>query len=143
MLAYLDSSVLLRIIFNESTALPEFKKIRHAISSELIKIECLRTIDRMRIRLSMPDEEVEKRIASVFYALDRIELIPVSEIILDRASQPFPTMLGTLDAIHLASALEWQSAYGSSPIVVTHDQELGRAARSMGFEVLGCSEDVQ
>ncbi len=140
MFVYLDTSILLRVVFNESTALPEFKEIRHAISSELLKVECLMTIDRMRVRLSMPDEEIEKRVILVFYALDRIELIPISERVLDRASQPFPTLLGTLDAIHLASALEWQSAYHSHPMMLTHDQELARASRSLGFKVLGSSD---
>jgi predicted nucleic acid-binding protein len=78
MLAYLDSSVLLRVIFGEPAALPEFSSIEYAVSSELTQVECLRTIDRARLRLGLTDEDVALRSRAVFEALRRLELVPLS-----------------------------------------------------------------
>jgi hypothetical protein len=56
--------------------------------------------------------------------------------VLDRAAEAFPTSLGSLDAIHLASALLARTAISDLEFA-THDDELGIAARAMGFGVVG------
>ena len=48
-----------------------------------------------------------------------------------------PMPLGTLDALHLATALIWRDRIGPLPAVATHNTVLGSAARAFGFEVLG------
>jgi len=48
-----------------------------------------------------------------------------------------PMPLGTLDALHLATALIWRDRMGPLSAVATHDAALGGAARTFGFEVLG------
>jgi hypothetical protein len=48
-----------------------------------------------------------------------------------------PMPLGTLDALHLATALTWHDRMGPLPILVTHDTALGLAARAFGFDVRG------
>jgi hypothetical protein len=45
--------------------------------------------------------------------------------------------LGTLDALHLATALIWRDRIGPLAAVATHDAALGVAARAFGFEVRG------
>ena len=64
--------------------------------------------------------------------------IRATENVLMRSSKPFPTVLGTLDAVHLSSAL-LANASGVETIDMffTHDIQLARAARSMGFSVRG------
>jgi hypothetical protein len=57
--------------------------------------------------------------------------------VLNRATEPLPTPLGTLDALHLATALVWRDRMGTAPVVVTHDAALALAARAFGFEVRG------
>ncbi len=57
--------------------------------------------------------------------------------LLSRASEPMPMPIGTLDAIHLATALIWRDRLGPLPQLVTHDAALGAAARGFGFEVRG------
>lgn len=138
MLAYIDSSVLLRFILTEAERLKEFKKVEYAVSSKLLQVECLRTIDRYKIGMNIPDEQIAKVISKLYESLEHIELIPMTDIILERASQPFPTSLATLDAIHLASLIEWKANFSKNIIMMTHDKELGQASRSIGFEVLGC-----
>ena len=56
---------------------------------------------------------------------------------MSRASDPLPVPLGTLDAIHLATALAWRERLDEGLIVATHDAALGLAARSYGFDVVG------
>ncbi|MBI4356369.1 MAG: hypothetical protein HY559_00610 [Gammaproteobacteria bacterium] len=46
----MDSSVLLRFVLNEKNQLSEFRRISYAVSSELIRVETLRTMDRYRLR---------------------------------------------------------------------------------------------
>jgi hypothetical protein len=65
----------------------------------------LRTIDRARIRLGLDDEEIALRRGAVLEQLDAFELIPLDPAVVERAAEPFPTVVGTLDALHLASAL--------------------------------------
>ena len=48
-----------------------------------------------------------------------------------------PTELGTLDAIHLATALLWKESTGSDLVMATHDTALGLAATAHGLIVVG------
>jgi prevent-host-death family protein len=44
---------------------------------------------------------------------------------------------GTLDAIHLATALLWRERSDADLLMATHDATLGLAARAVGFRVIG------
>ena len=101
--AYVDSSVLLRVVLREPARLNAWPKITTPVSSELIRPECLRTIDRARIRLGLEDESVAKQRAAVLEMLETFNLISLDGAVLERAAEPFPTLLGSLDAIHLAN----------------------------------------
>src|SRR5712692_801597 len=102
---YIDSSVVLRIVLGEGGKLKAWSKIENAVSSELVRLESLRTIDRARIRLGLKDDVVASRRAALLETLDSLHLVAVDGPVLERAAEPFPTLLGSLDAIHLASAL--------------------------------------
>ena len=71
MIAYVDASVLLRVAFRQSDALREWRQIERGIASALILTESLRTLDRLRLRASLSDEEVATRRATIL-RLDRI-----------------------------------------------------------------------
>ena len=116
MIAYVDASVLLRVALGQSNALPEWRQIDRGVSSALIATESLRTLDRVRLRANLSDLEVARRRSTILALLDSLELVEIDSIILNRASQPMPTELGTLDAIHLASALLWKDATGLDPV---------------------------
>lgn len=134
--AYVDSSVVLRIVLGEPGALRAWRRIRRAVSSHLVRLECLRTIDRARIRLSLGDGDVAERRAGICHVLEGIDMVPIDAAVLERAADPFPTRLGSLDAIHLASALLARAQFRDLRLA-THDAELAIAARAVGFEVLG------
>ena len=137
MIAYVDASVLLRIALGQSDRLPEWRRIEQGISSALIATECLRTLDRLRLRAGLPDAEMAVRRATILALVASLELVDVDALILDRAAQPMPTELGTLDAIHLATALLWKEMSGGDLTMATHDDALGRAARAHGLPVVG------
>lgn len=134
--AYVDSSVLLRVVLGEPSRLNLWPKITTPVSSELIRVECLRTIDRARIRLGLEDESVARQRAAILEMIESFNLISVDEAILDRAAEPFPTLLGSLDAIHLSSALLAREQF-EGLVLATHDDGLGLAAQAVGFEVHG------
>ncbi len=139
MIAYVDSSVLLRIVLGEPRRLRVWSRITSALSSELIRIECLRTIDRARLRLGLHDDEVAYRRAEILERLRGFDLVRFDACILARAADPFPTGLGTLDALHLATAVRVREREASM-IFATHDAELATAARALGFRVHGAPE---
>jgi uncharacterized protein len=137
MIAYVDSSVLLRVALMQPNALPEWRDIQRGVSSALVATESLRTLDRVRLRVSLSDIEVARRRATILALIDSLELVEIDSSVLDRGAQPMPTELGTLDAIHLASALLWQDAFGIDLAMATHDKALAVAAEAHGLKVLG------
>ena len=107
-----------------------------AVASELIRLECLRTIDRARIQLRLEDAEVAERREAILEITEGFHLVPITSRVLDRAAEPFPTMLGSLAAIHLASAQLVRDGFEGLSIA-THDLGLATAARALGFRVHG------
>ena len=134
--AYVDSSVVLRVLFGEPNPLRIWSQIGRAVSSELLSVECLRTLDRERLRRRLDDRTVGERRRGMLDAIEAIEIVPLDAAILERAGDRLPTFLGTLDAIHLASALAIRDDVPNL-VFATHDDELGLAASSMGFDVSG------
>jgi predicted nucleic acid-binding protein len=132
-----DTSVLLRLVLREAGALDELRSYDTLVSSELIAIESCRTIDRLRLQGSLTTEEAALRLAVVTDWIEAIDLVLLRPPVLSRASEPLPTPLGTLDALHLATALIWRDRMGSLPTLATHDATLGLAARTFGFDVRG------
>ncbi len=140
MIAYLDSSVVMRVLLGQPNALAEFSSIERPIASKLLKIEGLRTLDRLRTRGLLTEREFVRGVEEFREAVEAIEWIEITDAVLDRASGNFAVALGTLDAIHLSSALLWKEQTKLDLDFLTHDELLGRAARSLGFRVLGCLE---
>ncbi len=137
MKAYLDTSAFLRLVLREAGALDELRSYDSLVSSELIAVESCRTIDRLRLQGSLSTDEAASRILVVTEWLEAIDLVLLRPPVLSRASEPLPTPVGTLDALHLATALIWRDRMGEPLVVATHDAALALAARAFGFEVLG------
>jgi predicted nucleic acid-binding protein len=136
-IAYLDSSVLLRLVLGQSDALAQWADIDEGVASRLVEVECLRTLDRLRLVEALDDREIATRREAVFRLLDSICIVELTRPVLARASQPMPTTLGTLDAIHLATALMLAEQTDSPLMIATHDQLLATAARACGLRVIG------
>lgn len=137
MTAYVDTSALLRLVLREPGALDDLRSFEALVSSELIAVESARTIDRLRLQATLTAAEAATRLRTINEWLEAVDLVFVRPAVLNRASQPMPTPLGTLDAIHLATALIWRERIGPIAAIATHDSALGLAARTFGFEVRG------
>lgn len=137
MIAYVDSSVILRLVLGQANALAEWRHINRGISTALTRVEVLRTLDRLRLRAALSDAEMSLRRSAVLQGLDLLELVEVDAVVLERAAQPMPTELRTLDAIHLATALLWRERSSAELVMATHDRRMGVAAQAHGFKVVG------
>lgn len=137
MIAYLDASVILRLVLGQTDQLAEWAEVSVGVTSALSEVECLRTLDRLRVGSSLSDAVLAARREAVFHFMRSAEIVETTRAVLERASQPLPTTLGTLDAIHLATAMLWRERAQAELVMATHDGALARAARSCGLAVLG------
>lgn len=137
MIAYLDSSVVLRIVLGQPDRLSEWPDVTLGVASVLVEVECLRTLDRLRLKTGIPAEEIALRREAIFGLTSEMEIVEPGWPVLRRASQPFPTPLGTLDALHLSTALLWRDTRGEDLVMATHDRSMGIAARASGLTVIG------
>jgi predicted nucleic acid-binding protein len=136
-IAYLDSSVLLRLILGQRNKLKKWSSVETGVGSALVEVECLRTIDRLRLRQDLSDADLALRRETVYRLTEEMEIVEPAGVVLARSAQPFPTPLGTLDAIHLSTALLWKERSGKDLVMATHDTALGVAARACGLRVVG------
>jgi predicted nucleic acid-binding protein len=136
-IAYVDSSVLLRLVLRQRGALVEWSSVDEGVTSALSQVECLRTLDRLRIVERISDEDLASRREAIFGLLATLSVVDAAGPVLDRAEQPLPTALGILDAIHLATAQLWRERTGAGLTMATHDTALATAARSLGMPVVG------
>jgi predicted nucleic acid-binding protein len=135
--AYLDSSVVLRKLQREAGSLAGWGQWEHAYTSELLRVEVVRTINRTRLRGALNDRQVADLAERAHAVFDAVEFVALGRAVLNRAAQSFLTPLGTLDALHLATALRLAERRGIDLVFLTHDAELAIAARSVNFTVAG------
>jgi predicted nucleic acid-binding protein len=124
-LLYLDSSAIVKLVVvePESAALRRYlRRRRPLISSALAKAEVARALLPL-------GEQAVRRGQDV---LARLELIRVSDRVLAAAGQLLPPELRTLNAIHLATALELG---GDLARVITYDERMRTAATAIGCSV--------
>jgi len=134
---YVDTSVMLRAILGQGPRLRGWGSWEAAYTSEISHVEGRRAIDRLRLEGALDDEGV----ADARETLEQVErslgMILVTRGILRRAAMPMATVIGTLDAIHLASAILCSERKASGLSFATHDRQQARAARAMGLPVIG------
>lgn len=133
MICYSDTSVILRLIFGEENSFKKIDSFEVIYASTLVKVEALRAIDRLRLEGKFSDQEVARMVQALLETLEYFSEIPLEDRVLRRASEAFPTIVGTLDAIHLASAWLVQE---DTLTFLTHDAQLKRAAQAMGFDTV-------
>ena len=123
---YLDTSALVKLISHETETPALIERIRdlggQMATSEISEIECLRAVGRT-------DPGLQPAAARIFEDLVVLPLTPSMRL---RASYLKPVELRSLDAIHLATAIEIQS---SLACFLGYDHRLNEAARNFGLEV--------
>lgn len=122
---YLDTSALTKLVVAEaeSTALRNWLKTdREPVACDLARTELLRSVRR-----SAPDRLVHARAV-----LDALTLTEVTTSVFEQAGRLDPAALRSLDAIHLAAALDLGDDLES---MVTYDDRLTEAANLNGIPV--------
>ncbi len=140
MIAYIDTSVLVRILLRAPQALPDWDRIEEGVVSVIVRVEACRTFARLLHDAQMTLAEYEAKVAELDDVLGRVTIIPFTDRILQTASERLPVRLATLDSLHLATAIAHaESASTDDPPIrfATHDTALAAAARAKGFIVLG------
>jgi predicted nucleic acid-binding protein len=123
---YVDSSALVKLVVRErwSTDLAVFLNAEadRLVSSVLAEVEVIRGV-----RVAQGGEEAEEEAHTM---LRTCSLVEVDRGIVEDARRIAGPSLGTLDAIHAASAVR-----SGTSLLVTYDRQLGRAARALGMRV--------
>jgi len=136
-IAYVDSSVVSRVVMRQPNRLVELETCTQRLTSLLTQLECLRAMDKARLDEGLDQDEILARRLVLFQQLRRMSKIAVARSVLDRAGSSFPLPVKTLDAIHLATALQLRERRYRELVFATHDRQQGRAAAALGFEVIG------
>jgi len=122
---YLDASAIVKLVVEEieSAALKSYLTDSSArTSANVARVEVVRAV-RHKGPLAVKNARA---------VLDDIDLIQLDDELLDLAGELEPP-LRSLDAIHLAAALELGDELEA---VVTYDDRMARAARALGLPVL-------
>lgn len=122
-ITYLDSSAIVKLVVAEaeSAALRRhLRRRRPLVSSALARTEVMRA-------LLAEGDEGQARGRTVLSSLD---LIRISNRVLNDAAKLLPPEIRSLDAIHLATAQQLNSALGE---IVSYDDRLLRAADLLGM----------
>jgi len=135
-IVYLDSSVVLRPLLAQPGQLRSWGAWTAAYSSELLGVECRRAIDRLRLEGAYDDDQVAEANQRLVHVERTITRIRISRSIIHEASRTMPTIVKTLDAIHLASALVLGERRSVDLSFATHDAQQAIAARALGFTTL-------
>lgn len=127
MVLYVDTSALVKLVLQEaeSAALRQWllEDGRVLASADLTRTELLRVVRRAAPQQAPLAREV----------LDRLLLLTLATATFEAAAQLDPAVLRTLDALHLATALELGDDLDG---LVTYDDRMAEAARSHGMLVL-------
>jgi uncharacterized protein len=126
---YLDTSALGRVLLGEPAAeavIAELGRFEERAASRLMRIE----LRRLAARQGLLDA-ADRLLAGV-------ALLPLDDAILDAAETLGPPNVGTLDAIHLATAVRLAGA-GILQTVLTYDERLAEGARAHGLAVVAPS----
>jgi len=127
---YLDTSAAVKLVVSEagSTAMSRWagEHAAEVVSSDLLRTELLRATRR-----GAPEQMPRARAV-----LDSITLLNVPAETFERAAELEPLLLRSLDAIHLAAALEIGDELDG---IVTYDDRLSDAAELLGVVVISPS----
>lgn len=124
---YLDTSAAAKLVVAEkgSAALRKWLASRddQIVSSDLLRTELLRATRR-----AAPEQMVQARAV-----LDSVMLLTLSTAVCERAAMLEPSILRSLDALHLAAAQELGDELTG---IITYDARLAEGAAALGIEVV-------
>jgi hypothetical protein len=123
-LIYLDTSVALAHLLAEDRRPPDALWANHLVASRLLEYEVWTRLHARGLAATHAD--------AARLLLARLSLVELAPVVLERALQPFPTAVRTLDALHLATA-GFLRERGHAVEVATYDARLLDGASAMGL----------
>ena len=123
---YLDTSVALAQLLAEDRIPPSALWQEELVSSRLLEYEIWTRINALELTHSHGE--------FVRDLVGRVSLLELAPTVLARAVEPFPILVRTLDALHLAS-IEFLRAQGQSVVLATYDDWQRTAARRLGIAI--------
>ena len=123
---YLDSSVALAHLLGEESAPPDAIWREPLVASRLLAYEVWTRINARKLNRSHGEH--------VRALIDRVALLELVPPVLERAMEPFPTDVRTLDALHLAS-IAFLRGQGQSVELATYDTRMADAAQALGIKL--------
>lgn len=121
---FIDTSVLLSELLAEDLRPPRSLWNQPLIASRLAEYEVWNRIHARE--LSSSHGEAARQL------LARVSMVELSPIVLQRALEPFPEPVRTLDALHLASA-DYLRAQRLRIALATYDERMARVATAMSI----------
>lgn len=125
MRSYLDSSVILDLVFNKgSIVFSDAINKSEKLTSRLTQVEVLRNVTRVNPGLLVDAAEV----------LSRIKFVEMTQTIINTASTyPQEITLKSSDAIHMATA---EHLLDIEDVLITYDKQMALNADRLGIKVL-------
>lgn len=124
---YLDTSAAVKLVVSESHS-KAMSSWADAHCDSVVSSDLLRTELLSATLLGAPDEMPRAR-----QVLDSITILTLPTPLFERAAELEPTLLRSLDAVHLAAALDLGDELDG---IVTYDDRLAEAARLHGVHVI-------
>lgn len=121
---YLDSSVVLAQLLSEDRVPERSLWGQTLVTSRLLEYEVWNRINAKDLG--------ESHGTLVRDLLGRVAMLELSRPVLQRALEPFPSQVRTVDAIHLAS-MDFLRSSGQELLLASYDVRLVTAASRLGF----------
>jgi predicted nucleic acid-binding protein len=141
-LVYFDASAVIEVLLGQPRAAEAGRVWDEAgarVSSTLFEAEC-RTVVRRALAARTRTPRVVGPLEATRQLADRLDGITLQSVdrsVLDTlAAEPRLGACRTLDAVHLATALELRASLGRVVTVCTLDADMAAAARGLGFAVV-------
>ncbi|HVA57226.1 MAG: PIN domain-containing protein [Gemmatimonadaceae bacterium] len=125
---YVDTSVALAHLLAEDRRPPVELWQEELVTSRLLEYELWTRLHARGLARSHGD------VARLLLA--RLAWLELRPPVLERALQPFPAPVRTLDALHLAS-VSFLREHGRDVRLATYDKRMMRVARAMGIPLMG------
>jgi hypothetical protein len=123
---YLDTSVALAQLLGEDRRPPARLWEEPLFSSRLLEYELWNRVHARKLTARQHDE--------VAALVEQVSLVELSPTVLERALQPFPLAVRTLDALHLAT-LDFLHRNGRPVRLASYDDRMNAAATRMKFKL--------
>lgn len=124
---YVDSSVLLAAVLAEDRAPPDVFWQEDGIASRLLQYEVMNRLNAYKTDAGC--------FAAARDLIAGLTLVELSPLVLERALEPWPVPLRTLDALHLATAL-YLAGQRVAVTLATYDRRMAEAARAVALRVV-------